>query len=33
LAIAALVVGCTYTAVFVYLIVALSSSEGTGGSQ
>jgi peptidyl-prolyl cis-trans isomerase B (cyclophilin B) len=33
LAIAALVVGCTYTAVFVYLTLALSSSEGTGGSQ
>lgn len=31
LAIAALVVGCAYTAVFVYITVALSSSQGPGG--
>lgn len=31
LAIAALVVGCAYTAAFAYLTVALSSSQGPGG--
>lgn len=31
LAIAALVVGCVYTAIFTYLTGALLSSEGTGG--
>lgn len=31
LAIAALVVGCAYTAIFAYLTVAIFSSEGPGG--
>jgi peptidyl-prolyl cis-trans isomerase B (cyclophilin B) len=31
LAIAALIVGCAYTAVFAYLTVALFSSQGPGG--
>lgn len=31
LAIAALVVGCAYTAIFAYLAVAIFSSEGPGG--